>query len=66
MNEYTGEGSRSIELPDVVSYAAVIDHVIACREGRTTNRVAPASVLEALELTLEVHDALTAQQPSPS
>jgi hypothetical protein len=66
LTEYTDQGSRGVELPDVVSYAAVIDHVIACREGRTTNLLAPASVLEALELTLEVHDALTAQQPSPS
>jgi predicted dehydrogenase len=66
VTEYTDEGSRGVELPDVVSYAAVIDHVIGCREGRATNRLAPASVLEALELTLEVHDALTAQQPSPS
>jgi predicted dehydrogenase len=64
--EYTDQGTHGVELPDVVSYAAVIDHVIACREGRATNRLAPASVLEALELTLEVHDALTAQQPSPT
>jgi UDP-N-acetylglucosamine 3-dehydrogenase len=44
----------------------VIDHVIACREGRATNRLAPASVLDALELTLDVHHALTVEQPSQS
>jgi hypothetical protein len=44
----------------------VIDHVIACREDRATNRLAPASVLDALELTLDVHHALTAEQPSQS
>lgn len=64
LTEYTDHGSRSVALPDVEPYAAVIDHVIACREGRATNRLAPASVLDALELTLDVHHALTAQQPS--
>jgi predicted dehydrogenase len=66
LTEHTDQGSRSAELPDVEPYAAVIDHVIACREGRAINRLAPASVLDALELTLDVHHALTAQQPSQS
>jgi UDP-N-acetylglucosamine 3-dehydrogenase len=66
LTEYTDQGSGSVELPDVEPHAAVIDHVIACREGRATNRLAPASVLDALELTLDVHHALTAGQPSQS
>jgi predicted dehydrogenase len=66
LTEYTDHGSRTIDLPETDAYAAVIDHVIACREGNAINRLAPASVLDALELTLDVHHALTADQPSPS
>jgi hypothetical protein len=39
----------------------VIDHVIACCQGRATSRISPASVLDTIQLTLDVHDALTAQ-----
>jgi UDP-N-acetylglucosamine 3-dehydrogenase len=61
LTEYTEEGRRDIELPAVDAYAAVIDHAIACCQGRATSRIAPASVLDALELTLDVHSALTGQ-----
>jgi hypothetical protein len=44
----------------------VIDHVLACREGNATSRLTPASVLDALNVTLDVHHALTAEQSSPS
>jgi hypothetical protein len=66
LTEYADQGSRSVELPDVEPYAAVIDHVIACREGHATNRLTPASVLDGLELTLDVDHALTAEQRSQS
>jgi hypothetical protein len=42
------------------AYAAVIDHVIACCQGRDSSRLSPASVLDTLQLTLEVRAALTA------
>jgi hypothetical protein len=38
----------------------VIDHVIACCQGRETSRLGPASVLDTLQLTLDVHTALAA------
>ena len=66
LTEYTAQERRDIDLADADAYAAVIDHVIACREGSATNRLTPASVLDTLELTFDVHHALTAEQPSPS
>jgi predicted dehydrogenase len=39
LTDYTVQGSRSIELPETDAHAAVIDHVIACREGNATNRL---------------------------
>ena len=65
VTEYTHQASRSIELPDIDAYGAVIDHVIACREGHAASRLNPASVLDTLALTLDVHHAITAQQPPP-
>jgi predicted dehydrogenase len=61
LTEYTEEGAREIELPESQGYAAVIEHVIACREGRAISRIGPESVLDALQLTLDVQNTLTAQ-----
>ena len=36
----------------------MIDHVLACLAGRAAHLIEPASVLAALELTLEVHQRL--------
>jgi predicted dehydrogenase len=60
LTEYTEQGSREVDLPARDAYAAVIDHVLACCQGRDSSRISPASVLDALQLTLEVHTALTA------
>jgi len=60
LTEYTEQGSRDIELLARDAYAAVVDHVIACCQGRDSSRLSPASVLETLQLTLDVHAALTA------
>ena len=58
--EYTADGERPINLPDVgPPYAAMIDHVLACLTGRASNRLEPVSALPALELTLGVHQRLT-------
>ena len=43
-----------------VLHAAVIDHVIACCQGRDSSRLGPASVLDTLQLTLHVRTALAA------
>jgi predicted dehydrogenase len=58
LTEYTEQGSREIDLPARDAYAAVIDHVIACCQGRQASRLSPASVLDTLKLTLDVHAAL--------
>jgi predicted dehydrogenase len=60
LTEYTEQGSREVDLPARDAYAAVIDHVIACCQGRDSSRLGPASVLDTLQLTLEVRTALAA------
>jgi hypothetical protein len=60
LTEYTQEGTREVDLPARDAYTAVIDHVIACCQGRDTSRLGPASVLDTLQLTLDVHAALSA------
>jgi predicted dehydrogenase len=57
--EYTDQGQREVDLPARDAYAAVIDHVLACCQGRDTSRLSPASVLDSLQLTLDVRTALT-------
>jgi predicted dehydrogenase len=64
LTEHTDQGSRAIDLPEADAHAAVIDHVIACREGRATSRISAASVLDALEVTLDVQDALAVERRS--
>jgi predicted dehydrogenase len=60
VTEYTEQGSREVDVPARDAYAAVIDHVIACCQGREASRLSPASVLDTLQLTLDVRTALTA------
>jgi predicted dehydrogenase len=60
LTEYTEQGSREVDLSTRDAYTAVIDHVIACCQGREVSRLGPASVLDTLQLTLDVHAALTA------
>jgi predicted dehydrogenase len=67
LTEYTQQGQREVDLPARDAYAAVIDHVIACCQGRDTSRLGPASVLDTLQLTLDVHSALAApRRPCPA
>jgi hypothetical protein len=59
LTEYTAEGENLIDLPAASPpCAAMIDHVLACLAGRAAHLIEPASVLAALELTLEVHQRL--------
>ena len=60
LTEYTEQGQREVDLPARDAYAAVVDHVIACCQGRETSRLGPASVLDTLQLTLAIRTALTA------
>jgi predicted dehydrogenase len=59
LTEYTEHGQREIDLPARDAYGSVIDHVIACCQGREASRLSPASVLDTLQLTLDVRTALT-------
>jgi hypothetical protein len=60
LTEYTADGEHAIDLPAATApYAAMIDHVLACIAGRAENLIEPASVITALELTLDVHHRLT-------
>jgi predicted dehydrogenase len=58
LTEYTEQAQRTIDLPDADAYTAVIEHVIACIQGRATSRLSPASTLDTLRVTLDVHQAL--------
>jgi len=60
LTEYTQQGQREVDLPARDAYTAVIDHVIACCRGRDSSRISPASVLDTLQLTLDIHTALAA------
>jgi predicted dehydrogenase len=61
LTEYTEQAERDIQLPATDAYTAVIDHVIACLQGRAESRLSPDSVLDTLRLTLDIHNALTTQ-----
>jgi predicted dehydrogenase len=58
--EYSEQGSREVDLAARDAYAAVIGHVLACCQGRESSRLGPASVLDTLQLTLDVRAALAA------
>jgi predicted dehydrogenase len=62
LTEHTEQGQCDIDLPARDAYTAVVDHVIACCQGRETSRLSPASVLDSLQLTLDVHAALAAPE----
>ena len=62
ITEFTDHGARDIDLPSVDAYAAVIDHVIACCEGRADSRLDPASVVDSLMLTFDIRDTLIQQK----
>ncbi|MCT7351350.1 Gfo/Idh/MocA family oxidoreductase [Streptomyces sp. 15-116A] len=54
LTAYTADGARELELPPADQYTAMIGHVMDVIEGKAENRIAPDSVLDALQLTLEL------------
>jgi predicted dehydrogenase len=58
VQEYTDKGHRELPADGPDAYTAMIDHVLACLRGQAVNQLAPASVLDSLRLTLEVHQAV--------
>jgi predicted dehydrogenase len=65
LTEHTGQGRRQLELPTVDTYAAVINHVLDCLNGRAANQLTPATVLNTLQLTLDIHRQLNPQHQTP-
>lgn len=61
LTEFTDRGTRDIDLATIDAYTAVIDHVIACCQGRDRSRLDPTTVLESVQVTLDIHDALVTQ-----
>ncbi|MFD7233739.1 Gfo/Idh/MocA family protein [Streptomyces syringium] len=60
LTAYSADGEHVIDLPDGHAYTVMIDHVLACLAGHEKNRIEPATALDALRLTLDVHHRLTA------
>jgi predicted dehydrogenase len=61
LTEYTDQAQRTIDLPDSDAYTAVIEHVIACLQDRAASQLTPASALDTLHVTLDVHNALNSR-----
>ncbi|MWA08367.1 Gfo/Idh/MocA family protein [Streptomyces sp. BA2] len=51
---YTAEGAHDLQLPAADQYTAMIGHVLEVVRGEEDNQIAPASVLDALQLTLDL------------
>jgi hypothetical protein len=58
VHEHTARGHREVTAAGSDSFTAVIDHVLACLQGENINQLTPASVLDSLKLTLDVHQAV--------
>ncbi|MGI5347161.1 Gfo/Idh/MocA family protein [Streptomyces sp. CA-250714] len=52
---YTEDGARELDLPPADQYTDMLDHVLACLRGESENTIAPHTVLDALQLTLDIH-----------
>ncbi|MER5783181.1 Gfo/Idh/MocA family oxidoreductase [Streptomyces mobaraensis] len=53
---YTADGAHELELPPADQYAAMIGHVMDVLAGKAENEIAPAGVLDALRLTLDLDE----------
>jgi hypothetical protein len=58
VHEHTEMGHREITAEGSDAFTAAIDHVLACLRGEAINQLTPASVLDSLKLTLDVHQAV--------
>lgn len=59
---YTAHGVTELDLPPADQYTAMIDHVLAVLRGQAENQITPASVLDALTLTLDLDRAVNSTQ----
>ncbi|MGW7271899.1 Gfo/Idh/MocA family protein [Streptomyces sp. NPDC054864] len=51
---YTADGPRELDLPSADQYTDMIEHVMAVLGGQAENQISPGSVLQALQLTLDI------------
>jgi predicted dehydrogenase len=61
---YTTDGARRLDLPVADQYTAMIEHVLAVLDGKTINRIPAASTLDALQLTLDIDQAVRCDHPT--
>jgi predicted dehydrogenase len=54
LTAYTADGAAELQLPPADQYTAMIDHVLSVLHDGADNQIAPAGVLDALELTLDL------------
>ncbi|MFF8610695.1 hypothetical protein ACF06X_32830 [Streptomyces sp. NPDC015346] len=57
---YTPDGPRELQLSPSDQYTAMIEHVMDVLHGRAENQIAPDSVLDALQLTLDIEHKVNA------
>ncbi|MCU1641589.1 MAG: hypothetical protein JWN03_1864 [Nocardia sp.] len=58
LTAYTPDGAHELTLAPADQYSAMIDHVFAVLRGEADNQISPASVLDALQLTLDIDQAV--------
>jgi predicted dehydrogenase len=58
VHEYTEKGHREIRAEGSDAFTATIDHVLACLRGEAINQLTPASVLNSLKLTIDLHQTV--------
>ncbi|MFF8659689.1 Gfo/Idh/MocA family protein [Streptomyces huasconensis] len=59
LTAYTPDGAHQLELPPADQYTAMISHVMDVLAGKAENRIAPDSVLDALQLTLDLNQKVS-------
>ncbi|MFI2614910.1 Gfo/Idh/MocA family protein [Streptomyces sp. NPDC018584] len=51
---YTPDGAHELQLPPADQYTTMISHVLDVLHGKADNKITPAGVLDALQLTLDL------------
>ncbi|WP_280264875.1 Gfo/Idh/MocA family protein [Nocardia wallacei] len=55
---YTAAGATRLDIPPADQYAAMIDHVLDCLNGKATNMIGPETVLDSLDVTIRIDAAV--------